>query len=355
MLAAVLAAIAFGMSSDGDTAPFQGPYRIERGKPRVGRVTLTQGFAMPGVSIGEWWVVVADPPSHEGQSANGAEIQVVGAPNAEVGRLREEGARRQSVLSAHWFSDHPALAEAKVVTSYDLTLIPRRLVEGEPDAAVPPLPPGERTASLRSAGLIDHASNEFRRWMKEKGLIRGKDERDLNFAFKTLETIARTHSYKWIANANPKPSVVCKRGWGECGALSYLFVAALRANKIPARALAGRWAKSSAPGREVDSGTFHVRAEFWAEGVGWVPVEVSNAVSGRGLGLSRWFGYDPGDMLTFHYDSVVVQDRQTLLQQATLTISNAVGFGRLKQTESLKVEFAPLECGCRTVAFGQDD
>lgn len=341
MSALLLAILALGVPQEGGPR-IEGPYHIETGKPKVGRVTLTQTFAMPGVSVGEWFVVVADPPSHDGQSANGSDLWVPDAPGAEVGRTREAGARRQPTLSAHWFADNPAAqAEARVVASYEITLIPRRLVQGAPDAPVPPLPQAERAASLRAAGLIDHTDQGFRRWLKDQGLVREKDERDLDFAHRTLETITRTHTYKWIGNANPRPSVVCKRGWGECGALSYLFVASLRANKIPARALAGRWAKSSAPGRETDTGTFHVKAEFWAEGVGWVPVEVSNAVSARGRNLNRWFGYDPGDHITFHYDSVVVQDRQTLLQQGALTISNAVGYGRLKMTDGLKVEFAP--------------
>ena len=53
----------------------------------------------------------------------------------------------------------------------------------------------------------------------------------------------------------------------------------------------------------------HVRAEFYAAGVGWVPVDLASAVerdpSPAGL---RFFGHDRGDFLVLHIDPILRVD-----------------------------------------------
>jgi hypothetical protein len=78
-----------------------------------------------------------------------------------------------------------------------------------------------------------------------------------------------------------------------------LFVAALRANEVPARTLWGRWAKP----QEGDYGQWHVKAEFFAEGIGWVPVEMAGALAWSGVDLDDLFGRDEGDFITLHIDT----------------------------------------------------
>ena len=55
-----------------------------------------------------------------------------------------------------------------------------------------------------------------------------------------------------------------------------------------------------------------MKAEFFARGVGWVPVDVSSGIlhdkSPQGL---KFFGNDPGDFITFHVDGNL--DIDTLL------------------------------------------
>ena len=81
---------------------------------------------------------------------------------------------------------------------------------------------------------------------------------------------------------------------------------------MPARVLAGRWAKSSKPGAIVGDVQYyqqHVKAEFYAERIGWVPVDLSSAVehdhSPAGL---QYFGRDQGNFLTIHIDPLVQVD-----------------------------------------------
>jgi transglutaminase-like putative cysteine protease len=94
--------------------------------------------------------------------------------------------------------------------------------------------------------------------------------------------------------------------------MATLFVAALRAQGVPARVLAGRWAKSAVRGERVGALPYfqgHVKAEFFAQGVGWVPADLSSAVvHDRSPEKLRYFGSDRGDFLTLHVDTDLVLD-----------------------------------------------
>ncbi|MBN9522994.1 transglutaminase domain-containing protein, partial [bacterium] len=111
-------------------------------------------------------------------------------------------------------------------------------------------------------------------------------------------------------------------GWSEVilrvpsgAAPSVLFVAALRASGVPARALYGRWAASAVPDATLGGAAYlqwHVKAEFFAAGVGWVPADPGGAVQhDRTPGGLTYFGTDPGDFITFHTDPHLALDTGT--------------------------------------------
>src|SRR4051794_35197918 len=89
--------------------------------------------------------------------------------------------------------------------------------------------------------------------------------------------------------------------------LANVFTSVLRANKIPARNLVGRWAEPATKGiKGVGNGMYYqwqVRSEFFADGIGWVPVDLGSAKmrdeSKEGL---VYFGHDAGHFLTSHVD-----------------------------------------------------
>jgi hypothetical protein len=88
--------------------------------------------------------------------------------------------------------------------------------------------------------------------------------------------------------------------------LSALFTGVMRANGIPARLLGGRWASSQKPGNKTgEYGNWHVKAEFFAHGVGWVPVDGSSALSDPD-GENTFFGHDRGDHVAFVLDEDMV-------------------------------------------------
>jgi len=75
---------------------------------------------------------------------------------------------------------------------------------------------------------------------------------------------------------------------GYCGGFAVVFIGTMRANGVPARSLVGHWVDTT-PGHTATLP--HVKAEFFAEGVGWVPVNPRTS-----------FGEENGDFITFHVE-----------------------------------------------------
>ena len=83
-------------------------------------------------------------------------------------------------------------------------------------------------------------------WMDHETLWRNDAESDLGFARRAFLAAARSLKYHFPTQTD-RASAVCTSGTSDCGGLSCLYVAVLRANQIPARLLAGHWAKSAKP------------------------------------------------------------------------------------------------------------
>lgn len=134
----------------------------------------------------------------------------------------------------------------------------------------------------------------------------------MDFARRVFRAVTQGWKYDYQPGQDRQVSKLTAVKGTDCGGMCLLFTAALRANDIPARLLAGRWAESSRPGEAVGGVAYHqahVKAEFFAAGVGWVPVDPASAVlhdqSKEGV---RYFGNDAGDFLTLHIDSDLLVD-----------------------------------------------
>ncbi len=127
-----------------------------------------------------------------------------------------------------------------------------------------------------------------------------------------------------------------------------LLVSALRANRVPARALCGRWAKSAA-GNDPMMG-MHVKTEFWAEGIGWIPCDLSSAVQfDRDGNTLRYFGDDPGDILVQHtdtdlrFDTVYFGEQgRAFVQRAAYWVRGTGASALSQERETWQVEDLPL-------------
>lgn len=77
--------------------------------------------------------------------------------------------------------------------------------------------------------------------------------------------IATAH-YKLLGKGLLGAKALATTGQGECGDYASLFIALARAKGVPARPVVGYWALSG-----IDQ--THVWAEFYLEGLGWIPVD----------------------------------------------------------------------------------
>jgi hypothetical protein len=265
---------------------------------------LTYDLRYEHLQANEWIIVAAQAPSLPGQ----AKVKCTMHPKAVV--VSELSSLHRPILIARVPARTSSLTKGiSIQVTYEASLRSRRLrplQDGEEPPIVPGLTDKERKASLLDGGHYDFKTGVFQQWLEAKSLHRSAGEGDLEFAFRTFRSIQSTCQYDYRPELDRHASVVCRDGRSDCGGLSTLFVSTLRANGIPARSLVGRWAQSARP-REMPSGLAyyqaHVKAEFFATNVGWVPVDISSAVTaGAPQASLRYFGNDPGNFLTMHVD-----------------------------------------------------
>ncbi len=146
------------------------------------------------------------------------------------------------------------------------------------------------------------------------------------------------------------PRTPARRRGTDSGGLSIVFASVLRASGIPARVASGRRLRDPKPG-EITSDEPHVRAEFFATGVGWVPVDIGCAMvldkSPEGL---EFFGADNADFLTLHLDTdldfdTVFFGRKTVefVQAPAFWVSGSGTLDDFKLNVTSRVEAEPVD------------
>jgi transglutaminase-like putative cysteine protease len=285
--------------------PAESPaYVLETADVRRVEAVLTYTVRCDGVRAREWIVFAAQAPELPGQTKVESRLEPGGAA------AKEHSPLKRPVLVARVAARSRDLETTiPIRITYQATLRSRKLKPLATGADPPKVEaPGdrEREAALAARGEIDYKSEAVQAWLKERRLSRAKDESDVDFARRVFRDVRANFRYEYKPDADSHASAVCRAGRSDCGGLSALFVAALRANGVPARTLYGRWATSAKEGDKLGDVPYyqaHVKAEFYAEGVGWVPVDVASGIlhdrSTEGL---AYFGNDRGDFLTFHVD-----------------------------------------------------
>jgi len=319
-------------------APPAPAYVLETADPRRVEAVLTYTVRCDGVRAREWIVFAAQAPELPGQTKVESRLEPGGTSAKELSPLK------RPVLTARVPARQKDLESALPIrVTYVATLRSRKLkpLAGGTDPPKVEAPGDrEREAALAARGEIDSKSEAVQAWLRERKLRREQDESDVDFARRVFLDLRANFRYEYKPGADAHASAVCRAGRSDCGGLSGLFVAALRANGVPARTLYGRWARSAEAGAKLGEVPYyqaHVKAEFYADGVGWVPADVASGIlhdrSKEGL---SYFGNDPGDFLTFHVDPDLDLDARAFgRQQATCLQVPAhwvVGTGKLEET-----------------------
>jgi transglutaminase-like putative cysteine protease len=283
---------------------FEGPYRITTAAPKKVRATVKSAYRYPNMVAREWLVAYALPPEFAGQTRARGRIQIAETSLAEPGRITDESALRQPLATLHWIPETTLAAQSfTVLATYDVTITRRSLEPGDPTAPVPALSRSERSAFVAPSNHFDFTSSKFQAWLREEDLKRKPGERDLDFAYRAMAAMVRNYTYRFEIRSDRSATAVCKAGWSDCGGLATVYVSILRANGIPARCLSGRILKPDST---------HVRMDFHAEGVGWVPGDPAVAIGAHSADAG--FGRERTDMVIMHFDLIRFQRHYYWLQ-----------------------------------------
>lgn len=279
-------------------------HKIEITDHQTITATITYEIKTANCLVERWTAFLPEPPELPGQT----KLKVTSEPAGKIVAEKSLLARKVRLLDVKVARPAPG---ANLVLRLDVeaTLRSRKLVPlspTDPPPRVVPLTESEKKYYLAASGLADYDTKPFGEWLDTKKLRRGKTEPPLEFAARVLEVLRADYEYRFDLTADRKASAVCGRKATDCGGMSVLFVAAMRANGVPARLLVGRLAKPRKPGSapgELEYEQPHARAEFYVAGIGWVPVDPNYANLNRGTPVTEFIGYDPGDLLVLHLDT----------------------------------------------------
>jgi hypothetical protein len=276
-------------------------YRIEVTPARRIEAQLTMKIDTPAIQAREWILFAARPPELLGQR----DLHTVLSPSGRAATELSPEERpilwsRVPTRGRQWMGGITARVR------YRATLFSRRLTTQPARGPVQPaesLAPRQRRFALGASASIDVDSPDLLQWIDAHRLRRGEGEGEVDFARRVHVAIARAFSYELREDMDRRASNVCREGKSDCAGLSALFAAVLRAGDVPARLLVGRSVIEVTDPRvpaAMRARRPHVRTEFFAEGVGWVPVDLSREIFTPSRRRTVYFGYDPGDMLVVH-------------------------------------------------------
>jgi transglutaminase-like putative cysteine protease len=276
-------------------------YKIVAADHQTIDAKITQTVQTTNYVVTRWVAFVPEPPDLPGQAVTKVTVSPKATAVTEAGPL----ARKLRVIDTPVAAPAPG-AKMSVEVGVQATLRSRKLValaDGEAAPKVSPLTAAEAKYYTSPGPTVDFDHAAVKAWVERKKLKLGKGEDPVALATRALDALREDFNYSYSRGRNKASEAVVEPTSDGAG-LSYLFVAAMRANKVPARPLCGRLAMKrkadSKPG-EFEHDWYHVRAEFHLAGVGWVPVNPGASVLTSGP-VRDLIGNDAGDFLALHAD-----------------------------------------------------
>lgn len=299
----------------------------------------------PNQGTEEWIVVVPRLPELDRQRNVSTTMSPAGTHTEDLSDLK-----RPLAIARVPAKDEALKSCITVQLTYRADLWERQLVPlgaGVKPPKIKDLSDEERQRALANTAHCNFEDETFQAWLDKHRMRRSKKEGDVEFAYRVFQTIRKNCGYEYHGHMDRHAANVCKRGKSDCGGLSILFVAAMRASGVPARVLIGRHCSPGDQDQEVqidqvklaNYGGQHATAEFFAYGVGWVPADMSAGIkhdkSESGL---EFFGRDRGRFLVMHVGEDLVVDtihfgRRTIhAMQSPVAWSKGTGYAKHKET-----------------------
>ena len=284
-------------------------YALERKPSKQVQAEYQFTVRAPNLKAQEWVLFASSPPTLPSQTVNIASLTPHGRTISELSPLQRSLFMARIPASVEQNSQTVTVKLQTRAELYSRNLVPRRVAGKQSDFS---LSAEKAAAALGDNDLLKLDSKVLGSWLDEHGLHPRPREGEIDFARRVFLTIKQRFKYVYESDMDRTVSRMCVAEKSDCGGMALMFTAAMRKHGIPARLLVGRWANSAKAGETVGDITYyqeHVKAEFFAAGVGWVPVDLSSGVlhdkSREGL---RYFGHDPGDFITLHVDCLLMVD-----------------------------------------------
>lgn len=289
--------------STGFTSAQPATHRIEITEHQTIQASIGYEIRTTNFAVARWTAFLPEPPELPSQ----IKLKTTTEPAGKLIAEKSPIARKVRLFDVPVANP---VAGAKLTLRHDIqaTLRSRKLVllkEDEKPPNVPALTPVERKFYLAPSKRVDFDKPDFKEWLEAKKLRRAKAEPPIDFAARVLTVIRSDFEYKFDQTDEKRASRTCSRPSTDCGGMSFVFVAALRANDIPARLLVGRFALPRKPGTNPNDTEYdqpHVRTEIYVAGVGWVCVDPSYVNRDKHRPILEMIGHDPGDLLVIHVD-----------------------------------------------------
>jgi transglutaminase-like putative cysteine protease len=266
------------------------------------RITASYTFPIstPSFVAKQWMIIAACPPDLPCQKVSSLGTTPASETVEDLSPLRRKLFRATVRVKEGQF---PKWLTFKM--DFDADLFARKLVPRNPGNAAPKaaaLSDEERKLALLPTRTEDYTNPVFAEWVARHELQRMDQEGEVDFARRVFQYIAKNFKYDYQGKMDKIASQICTGQKGECARLSILFVAVMRSQGVPARVLSGRLARASLS-NIVKGIQTHSWPEFFALGVGWVPVDPAYAVaSDKSPEKLKYFGNDAGDRVVFHVD-----------------------------------------------------
>jgi ankyrin repeat protein len=269
-----------------------------------------------------WSVFISVPPTLQAQKLIASELTIkskeglIGSSvqSESSGLMREY---RQAMFPAGQSIYPDGFSEETV---YSVQLFSRDLVPGavtDPNS-VPSLTTAEEQQYLSPNSHIFWSKGPIHDWMIQRNLVKRDNEKAIAFAWRVSQSLHEDFDYgQSIWN---DVNDVCLNRTGDCGGLSSVIIAVLRANGIPARLNLGIWAVSSTndPVAPTDVPPVHARLEFYCRDAGgWIPIDGGGLVVWRANWKSA-FGHENGELLTTMIETDMVVQTEIFGAQTVL-------------------------------------
>lgn len=262
------------------------------------------------LNVREWGIFTCKAPELPTQKNVQTKTQVINAKTPPVPVRDFSPLMRTVYLTRLPVKEAINKDSIDVKVSYQAELTARKLVpadDASPMEKVEPLKEQERNLYLMEWGDVKFKDKDFQVWMENNKVMRREGERDLDFAKRVFRQINYKVDFDFSDKMDRKSTAVSVMMKSDAGGISNLFVAILRANKVPARSLWGRMVSSASEMEKQKNKEYNqmsVRCEFFAENIGWVPADPGSALFSKKNKIDPdiCFGIDYAAFFTQHVD-----------------------------------------------------